>query len=103
MNTPRRDAAVPLRREVEAVWDRLRVEFSLHDGFWLAFLFGAEPSVTAELVARTRDLARSRVRRIETIDVGEPADVARAMRRLLGPAPAELAATWVINPGTLGR
>ncbi|MDQ2709523.1 MAG: hypothetical protein M3Z25_18700, partial [Actinomycetota bacterium] len=38
-----RDAAMPLPREVEAVWDRLRVEFALHDDFWLAFLFGTEP------------------------------------------------------------
>jgi hypothetical protein len=59
--SPERQAARSLPQEAEAVWERLRAQFVLHDGFWLAFLFGAQAPDVAELVARTRDQARTQV------------------------------------------
>ncbi|MEO7194061.1 MAG: hypothetical protein ABIZ05_04445 [Pseudonocardiaceae bacterium] len=54
----RRQAARSLHRDVEALWERIRAEFVLRDGFWLAVLFGAQAPDVAELVARTRDKSR---------------------------------------------
>lgn len=55
-----RQAARSLHRDVEVVWERLRAEFVLHEGFWLALLFGAQALDVAELVAHTRDQAARR-------------------------------------------
>jgi tetratricopeptide (TPR) repeat protein len=92
-----RSAARSLHRDVEAVWERLRAEFVLHDGFWLAFLFGAQAPDVAELVARTRDLARAQVKHVERLTLSERIGEAAVLGQLLAPHPAGLAATWVID------
>ncbi len=92
-----RQAARSLHRDVEAVWERLRAEFVLHDGFWLALLFGAQAPDVAELVARTRDLARMQVKQVTTLTVTDPAGEGAVLAALLTPYPAGLAATWVLD------
>ncbi len=92
-----RQAARSLHRDVEAVWERLRAEFVLHDGFWLAFLFGAQAPDVAELMARTRDLARPQVKHVATLTLTERAGEAAVLSQLLAPHPASLAATWVLD------
>ncbi|MGH3897934.1 MAG: hypothetical protein ACRDTA_06690 [Pseudonocardiaceae bacterium] len=96
MNTGRR-AARSLHRDVEAVWERLRAEFVLQDGFWLAFLFGVQAPDVAELMARTHDQARAQVKHVVTVTLTEQVGVAAALGQLLGPNPAGLAATWVLD------
>jgi tetratricopeptide (TPR) repeat protein len=92
-----RKAARSLHRDVEAVWERLRAEFVLHEGFWLAVLFGAQAPDVAELVARTRDLARRHVKHVTTLTLTTRADEAAVLSQLLTPHPAGLAATWVLD------
>jgi hypothetical protein len=65
-----RQAARILHRDIETVWDRLRAEFVLHDGFWLAFLFGAQAPDIAELVVRTHDQARAQVKHVLALPAG---------------------------------
>jgi hypothetical protein len=86
-----------LHRDVEAVWERLRAEFVLNDGFWLAFLFGAQAPDIAELVARTRDLARPQVKHVGILTLTKQAGEAAVLSQLLAPHPAGLAATWVLD------
>lgn len=95
-----RHAAVELRRSLEAVWDEIRAEFALQDGFWLAFVFGAEAPEVAELVARSTDLARIEVQRVEVARFGGPDDVVPVLRTLLTPHGPDVAATWVTDAGT---
>ncbi|MGH3771724.1 MAG: hypothetical protein ACRDRW_10060 [Pseudonocardiaceae bacterium] len=92
-----RQAARSLHRDVEAVWERLRAEFVLRDGFWLAVLFGAQAPDVAELVARTRDQARMRVKHVVPLTLTQRAGEAAVLSRLLAPHPAGLAATWVLD------
>ncbi|MGH3998964.1 MAG: hypothetical protein ACRDTJ_16090 [Pseudonocardiaceae bacterium] len=92
-----RQAARSLHRDVEAVWERLRAEFVLHDGFWLAFLFGMQAPDVAELVARTRDQARAQVKHVVTRTLTMQAGEAAVLGQLLAPHPAGLAATWVLD------
>ncbi|MGH3825094.1 MAG: hypothetical protein ACRDRA_20000, partial [Pseudonocardiaceae bacterium] len=92
-----RQAARSLHRDVEAVWERLRAEFVLQDGFWLAFLFGAQAPDIAELVARTRDQARTQVKQVATLTLTEQSGEAAVLAELLAPHPASLAATWVLD------
>jgi hypothetical protein len=92
-----RQAARSLHWDAEAVWERLRAEFVLHDGFWLAFLFGAQAPNVAELVARTRDQARTQVKHVVTVTLTEQAGEAAVLGQLLAPHPAGLAATWVLD------
>ncbi|MGH3719321.1 MAG: hypothetical protein ACRDRI_10895, partial [Pseudonocardiaceae bacterium] len=92
-----RQAARNLHRDVEIVWERLRAEFVLRDGFWLAVLFGAQAPDVAELVARTRDQARMRVKHVVTLTLTQRAGDAAVLNRLLAPQPAGLAATWVLD------
>lgn len=95
-----RHAAVELRRSLEAVRDEIRAEFALQDGFWLAFVFGAEAPEVAELVARSTDLARIEVQRVEVARFGGPDDVVPVLRTLLTPHGPDVAATWVTDAGT---
>lgn len=92
-----RRAARSLHRDVEAVWERLRAEFVLRDGFWLAFLFGAQAPDVAELVARTHDQARPQAKRVTTLILTEQSGEAAVLGELLAPHPAGLAATWVLD------
>ncbi|MGH9216081.1 MAG: hypothetical protein ACRDZS_07485, partial [Acidimicrobiales bacterium] len=92
-----RQAARSLHRDVEAVWERLRAEFVLHDGFWLTFLFGMQAPDVAELVARTRDQARTQVKHVVTRTLTERTGEAAVLGQLLAPHPAGLAATWVLD------
>ncbi|MGH3800906.1 MAG: hypothetical protein ACRDTD_12350 [Pseudonocardiaceae bacterium] len=92
-----RQAARSLHRDVEAVWERLRAEFVLHDGFWLAFLFGMQAPDVTELVARTRDQARTQVKHVVTRTLTERVGEAAVLGQLLVPHPAGLAATWVLD------
>ena len=92
-----RQRARSLHRNVEAVWERLRAEFVLQDGFWLAFLFGAQAPDVAELVARTRDLARMQVKHVVTLTLTERAGEAGVLSQLLAPHPVGLATTWVLD------
>ena len=92
-----RQATRSLRRDVEAVWERLRAEFVLHEGFWLALLFGAQAPDVAELVARTHDLARMQVKHVSILKLTERAGEAAVLGQLLAPPPADLAVTWVLD------
>jgi hypothetical protein len=92
-----RQAARSLHRDVEAVWERLRAEFALHDGFWLAFLFGIQAPDVAELVARTRDLARTHVKHVATLTLTTRASETAVLGQLLASHPTGLAATWVLD------
>ena len=92
-----RQRARSLHRNVEAVWERLRAEFVLQDGFWLAFLFGAQAPDVAELVARTRDLARMQVKHVVTLTLTERVGEAAVLSQLLAPHPVGLATTWVLD------
>jgi tetratricopeptide (TPR) repeat protein len=96
MNTGRQ-ATRSLRRDVEVVWERLRAELVLHDGFWLALLFGAQAPDVAELVARTRDVARTQVKHVSTLTLTTQAGEAAVLGQLLAPPPAGLGATWVLD------
>ena len=96
-----RQAARSLHRDVEAVWERLRAEFVLHEGFWLALLFGAQAPDVAELVARTRDLARTQVKHVVTLTLTERAGEAAVLSRLLAAHSAGLAVTWVLDDEAL--
>ncbi|HET9257250.1 MAG TPA: hypothetical protein VFO16_18910, partial [Pseudonocardiaceae bacterium] len=98
--SPERWAPRSLHRDAETVWERLRAEFALHDGFWLTLLFGAQAPDVAELVARTRDLARAQVKHVERLTLSERAGAAAVLGQLLAPHPASLAATWVIDDET---
>jgi len=95
-----RRAARGLRQDVETVWSRLRAEFTLQDRFWIGFLFGAEAPEVAELVARSRDLALSEVRRVDVITLHGPEDVSPALGRLLAPHAEDLAMTWIADVGS---
>jgi hypothetical protein len=92
-----RRAARGLRQNVETVWSRLRAEFTLQDRFWVGFLFGAEAPEVAELVARSRDLALSAVRRVHVIRLDGLENVAPALGQLLAPHAEDLALTWIID------
>ncbi|MBV9163212.1 MAG: hypothetical protein JO281_17025 [Pseudonocardiales bacterium] len=92
-----RQAARSLHRDVEAVWERIRAEFVLHDGFWLALLFGVQAPDVAELVARTRDQARMQVKHVATLTLTERGGEAVVLSQLLASHPAGLAATWVLD------
>jgi hypothetical protein len=94
-----RRAARGLRQDVETVWSRLRAELTLQDRFWVGFLFGAEALEVAELVARSRDLALSEVRRVEVIRLDELEDVGPALGQLLAPQAEDLAMTWIADVG----
>jgi tetratricopeptide (TPR) repeat protein len=96
MNT-RRQAARSMHRDAEAVWERLRAEFVLRDGFWLAFLFGAQAPDVAEMVARTRDRARAEAKHVATLTLTTQAGEAAVLGQVLAPHPAGLAATWVLD------
>ena len=95
-----RRAARGQRQDVETVWSRLRAEFTLQDRFWIGFLFGAEAPEVAELVARSRDLALSEVRRVDVITLHGPEDVSPALGRLLAPHAEDLAMTWIADVGS---
>jgi tetratricopeptide (TPR) repeat protein len=92
-----RQAARSLHRDVEAVWERLRAEFVLQGGFWLAFLFGAQAPDVAELVARTNDLARPQVKRVTTVTLTDRVGEAAVLSQLLAAHQAGLGATWVLD------
>lgn len=94
-------AARSLHRDVEAVWERLRAEFVLQEGFWLGFLFGAQAPDVAELVARTRDQARRQVKQVATLTLTEQSGEAAVLAELLTPHSAGLAATWVLDDAPL--
>jgi hypothetical protein len=94
-----RPAARGLHPELEQVWDRLRAEFDLQDGFWLAVIFGAQRFEADELVARSRDLARRSVRAVRTLSFGDAPGVAWLLAELTLPAPTDLAATWIQDEG----
>ena len=94
-----RRAARGLRQDVETVWSRLRAELTLQDRFWVGFLFGAEALEVAELVARSRDLALSEVRRVEVIRLDGLEDVGPALGQLLAPQAEDLAMTWIADVG----
>ncbi|MGI9002283.1 MAG: tetratricopeptide repeat protein [Pseudonocardia sp.] len=98
MNVPRLGPR-SLDPAVEVVWDRIRAEFALQEGFWLGLLFGGEATDLTELIARSRDLASSRVRRMEVQLLHGVDDVAGALGALLTSAPAEVAGTWMIDQG----
>ena len=95
-----RRAARGLRQDVETVWSRLRAELTLEDRFWIGFLFGVEAPEVAELVARSRDLALSEVRRVDVITLHGPEDVSPALGRLLAPHAEDLAMTWIADVGS---
>ncbi|MGH3916014.1 MAG: tetratricopeptide repeat protein [Pseudonocardiaceae bacterium] len=92
-----RFAARSLHRDAEDVWERLRVQFALHDGFWLAFLFGAQAPDVTELVARTSDQARMQAKHVATLTLAERGGEATVLGQLLAAHPAGLAATWVFD------
>jgi hypothetical protein len=93
----RRQAARSLHRDVEDLWERLRAEFELHEGFWLAVLFGIQAPDLAELVARTGDLARMHVKHVTTLTLTDRAGEAAVLNQLLVPHSTGLAATWVLD------
>lgn len=95
--TGRRVAAVSLRPEAEEVWDRIRAGFALHEGFWLAFVFGADSSEVSEFVARSRDLARIRVQHVDEIVLRGPGDVPAALGELVGAHVRGLHSTWLVG------
>jgi tetratricopeptide (TPR) repeat protein len=75
-------------------------EYALNDAFWLAFLFGADGTDVAELVARTRDLARAEVKRVDVVELSGPGDVEPALGLLLAKHGHDVAATWVTETGS---
>ncbi|MGH3568485.1 MAG: tetratricopeptide repeat protein [Pseudonocardia sp.] len=95
----RRQDAVSLRPEAEAVWDQVRAGFTLHDGFWLALLFGAQEPETAEFVARSRALARGRAPRVDPVELSGPDSVPSVLGELVDTHLAGLFATWLIDGG----
>lgn len=94
-----RRGSVSLRPEAEAVWDEVRAGFALHDGFWLALLFGAQQHEIAEFAARSRDLARGRAQRVDVIELAGPDSVPGALRELVGVPVSDLFATWLSDGG----
>ena len=98
MSAPRQGAR-SLDPVAEEVWDRIRAEFVLQSGFWLGCLFGGAATDLAELVARSRDLAASRVQTIEVLTLTGPDDVAQVLGTLLTTAPPNVRGTWVIDRG----
>ena len=94
MTSPR-GGIIDLRPEAEAAWDEIRAGFSLHGGFWLAFVFGAERREVAEFAARTRDIARAKV---EPVDLVVVETVRAALATLIAPRDP-LYATWIDATG----
>lgn len=98
MSAPR-EGARELDPAAEEVWDRIRAEFVLQSGFWLGCLFGGAATDVAELVARSRDLAASRVETIEVLTLSGPDDVRHVLGTLLTTAAPSVRGTWVVDRG----
>jgi tetratricopeptide (TPR) repeat protein len=96
MTRPRGPAAA-LDPDAEHLWDRLRAEFQLHDGFWLAILFGAQTVELTELIGRTRDLASVQVAEVQELRITSADDIGRVLRELLTPARPGVLATWLLD------
>ena len=80
-----RRATHGLRQDVETMWSWLRAEFTPQDQFWVGFLSGAEAPEVGELVARSRNLSLSEVRRVDIFgSTGWRTSARRSARRSAG-------------------
>jgi tetratricopeptide (TPR) repeat protein len=80
----------------EEEWARLRSQFELADGFWLAFVFGTSPRSVDVMRRRACQMIASRVQRAVVVEPRYPEELTTAVvPRLLEPEAAESALIWV--------
>ena len=79
----------------EDVWQQLRRQFELADGFWLGFVFCPSPRTVAVLRRRTGQVLKFRAQRLRVIRPSLPDDFGSFLPALFEPESAQAGCIWI--------
>ena len=89
------DAEPFLDSQGEDVWQQLRRQFELANGFWLGFLFCPSPRTVAVLRRRTGQILKSRAQHLRVIRPSSPDDFGSFLPALFEPESAQAGCVWI--------
>ena len=89
------DAESFLDSQGEDVWQQLRRQFELADGFWLGFVFCPSPRTVAVLRRRTGQILKFRAQRLRVIRPSSPDDFGSLLPALFEPESAQAGCIWI--------
>ena len=89
------DADSFLDSQGEDVWQQLRRQFELANGFWLGFVFCPSPRTVAVLRRRTGQILKFRAQRLRTIRPSSPDDFGSFLPALFEPESAQAGCVWI--------
>ena len=89
------DAESFLDSQGEDVWQQLRRQFELADGFWLGFVFCPSPRTVAVLRRRTGQVLKFRAQRLRVIRPSSPDDFGSFLPALFEPESAQAGCVWI--------
>ena len=89
------DAESFLDSQGEDVWQQLRRQFELADGFWLGFVFCPSPRTVAVLRRRTGQILKFRAQRLRVIRPSSPDDFGSLLPALFEPESAQAGCVWI--------
>ena len=79
----------------EDVWQQLRRQFELANGFWLGFVFCPSPRTVAVLRRRTGQILKFRAQRLRAIRPSLPDDFGSLLPALFEPESAQAGCVWI--------
>ena len=89
------DADSFLDSQGEDVWQQLRRQFELANGFWLGFVSCPSPRTVAVLRQRTGQILKSRAQRLRVIRPSSPDDFGSFLPALFEPESAQAGCVWI--------
>ena len=89
------DAESFLDSRGEDVWQQLRRQFELANGFWLGFVFCPSPRTVALLRRRTGQILKFRAQRLRAIRPSSPDDFGSLLPALFEPESAQAGCVWI--------
>ena len=89
------DADSFLDSQGEDVWQQLRRQFELANGFWLGFVFCPSPHTVAVLRGRTGQILKFRAQRLRVIRPSSPDDFGSFLPALFEPESAQAGCVWI--------
>ena len=89
------DADSFLDSQGEDVWQQLRRQFELANGFWLGFVFCPSPRTVALLRRRTGQILKFRAQRLRAIRPSSPDDFGSLLPALFEPESAQAGCVWI--------
>ena len=89
------DADSFLDSQGEDVWQQLRRQFELANGFWLGFVFCPSPRTVAVLRRRTGQILKFRAQRLRVIRPSSPDDFGSLLPALFEPESAQAGCIWI--------